>query len=78
MSVKETTQITSKLNAIYMAAEFLQTNFVDKKVAYVGEETTLAIIFIASNFMHFFGIDYRRSAHLFFQDALEKKLTCKT
>ena len=31
MSIKETTQITRQLNAIYKAAHLLQEHFVDKK-----------------------------------------------
>lgn len=45
MSIKETTQITRQLNAIYKAAHLLQEHFVDKKVSFVGEVSTVAIIF---------------------------------
>lgn len=75
MSTKETDQIKKYLKAIYTAAAILQDNFVDKKVVYVGEQSTVAIIFSATNFMHLCGIDYRRGTHLFFQDALDKKLS---
>ncbi|MBM1154228.1 hypothetical protein JQC73_15455, partial [Enterococcus durans] len=74
MSIKETTQITRQLNAIYKAAHLLQEHFVDKKVSFVGEVSTVAIIFSTTNFMHLCGIDYRRGTHLFFQDALDRKI----
>ena len=74
MSIKETTQITRQLNAIYKAAHLLQEHFVDKKVSFVGEVSTVMIIFSTTNFMHLCGIDYRRGTHLFFQDALDRKI----
>ena len=74
MSVKDHTNILRKMNAIYNAANFLQENFVGKKVTYVGEESTVSVIFSHTNFMHLCGIDYRRGSALFFQDALVEKI----
>ncbi|HAE68433.1 MAG TPA: hypothetical protein DCG77_14790 [Sphingobacterium sp.] len=51
MSIKETTQITRQLNAIYKAAHLLKEHFVDKKVSFVGEVSTVAIIFSTTNFI---------------------------
>ena len=73
MSIKETTQITRQLNAIYKAAHLLQEHFVDKKVSFVGEVSTVAIIFSTTNFMHLCGIDYRRGNTLVFSRCLRQE-----
>ena len=74
MSIKEITKITRQLNAIYKAADLLKEEFVGKKVTYVGENSTVSIIFSITNFMHLCGIHYRRGAALFFQNALDRKI----
>jgi hypothetical protein len=74
MSAKESIQIKRYLNVIYTAVDILQNEFIDKKISYIGEESTISIVFSASNFMHLCGIEYRRGTQLFFQDALDKKI----
>ena len=75
MSDKEKTQIKRHLNAIYHAANTLHDSFINKKLSYVGEISTVTIIFSATNFMHLCGIDYRRGTASFFQDSLDKKIS---
>lgn len=74
MSTKESSQIKRYLKSIYKAVSILQTEFVDKKISYVGEESTISIVFSASNFMHLCGVEYKRGPNLFFQDALDEKI----
>jgi hypothetical protein len=58
MSIKETTQITRQLNAIYKAAHLLQEHFVDKKVSFVGEVSTVCFARLSYTILQ------RKSTHL--------------
>lgn len=75
MSDKEKNQMIRHLNAIYHAANTLQDNFIDKKLSYVCETSTITIVFSATNFMHLCGIEYHRGTASFFRDSLDKKLS---
>ena len=74
MTTKESSQIKRYLKSIYKAVNILQADFVDKKISYVGVESTISIVFSASNFMHLCGVEYKRGPNLFFQDALDEKI----
>jgi hypothetical protein len=75
MSDKEKNQMIRHLNAIYHAANTLHDNFIDKKLSYVCETSTITIVFSATNFMHLCGIEYHRGTASFFRDSLDKKLS---
>lgn len=74
MSTSEINQMKRSLNSIYTASSILQDSFVDKKVSYVGELSTIEVIFSTTNFMHLCGIEYKRGTSLFFQDSLDRKI----
>lgn len=71
---KEYNSIRHNIDAIYAAAEFYKTTFINKKVMFYTKNTVIAVIASTTNFMHLCGILYLRGSRNFYKDALDKKI----
>lgn len=74
MSFSEQAQIKRYLSVIQIAAQFLADYFIGQKVVYCTANKEVTIAFSKANFMHLCGLYYKKGAHSFYDDSLNRHL----